>query len=208
MTGRIQPRGRGWIRPVVGAAALALLALTLVSAAPIWVAFLDAPQYPRGLTLYVHGDRIAGDVDEINGLNHYIGMRTLSPDVVPEMRLWPLAPLSSAVLVVLALALRGPPSVLARIGLWAVPLVVLLDIQRWLVVFGRDLDRDAALRLKPFVPLAIGPTKVWNFEIWAVPGPGLMILLLVALAVTIAARTSRLGRPPDGRRMTGLLATT
>ena len=35
---------------------------------------MRAPQYPRGLRLYAYGTGLAGDVHEINILNHYIGM--------------------------------------------------------------------------------------------------------------------------------------
>ncbi|MFZ1749856.1 MAG: hypothetical protein WAU01_06675, partial [Saprospiraceae bacterium] len=44
---------------------------------PIWRIELDAPQYPEGLGLLIYANRLAGDVDIINGLNHYIGMKTL-----------------------------------------------------------------------------------------------------------------------------------
>ena len=44
---------------------------------PIWQIELYAPQYPEGLELLIYADSLAGDVDIINGLNHYIGMQTL-----------------------------------------------------------------------------------------------------------------------------------
>ena len=56
---------------------IAALALPLVLILPIWRIELDAPQYPEGLALQIHASDIKGDVDIINGLNHYIGMRTL-----------------------------------------------------------------------------------------------------------------------------------
>ena len=44
---------------------------------PYWEMELHAPQYPKGLHVYGYPDRIAGDVKELDGLNHYIGMREL-----------------------------------------------------------------------------------------------------------------------------------
>src|SRR5574343_219146 len=44
---------------------------------PMWRIELNAPQYPEGLMLQLHANKIGGDVDSINGLNHYIGMATL-----------------------------------------------------------------------------------------------------------------------------------
>ena len=44
---------------------------------PIWKIELFAPQYPEGLVLYINANGLTGNVDIINGLNHYIGMATL-----------------------------------------------------------------------------------------------------------------------------------
>ena len=56
-------------------------ALLLCSARlPYWYTHVSAPQYPKGLTIVVYPDRIAGDVREIDSLIHYIGMRPLEQD--------------------------------------------------------------------------------------------------------------------------------
>ncbi len=44
---------------------------------PYWRLTLNAPQYPKGLTIQAYLNRLEGDVAEIDGLNHYIGMRPL-----------------------------------------------------------------------------------------------------------------------------------
>ncbi len=178
----------GWARPLAAAAALAMLAAAAFL--PIWVSRLVAPQYPAGLWLSVFGGRIEGDVREINGLNHYIGMRTVGPDAVPELHLWTLGLVVAGLLALGGLFLAGRAGRLAGIGLWLVPLVVAADIQRWLYVFGHTLDREAALRLPPFTPLVFGPTTVWNFKIWAYPGPALLLVLGAAAVVSLARRSS------------------
>src|SRR5262245_60465217 len=56
---------------------LLLLAALLVVAAiflPLWGMTLVSTQYPDGLRMIVFPGRIRGDIDEINALNHYIGM--------------------------------------------------------------------------------------------------------------------------------------
>ena len=42
---------------------------------PIWAIYLEAPQYPEGLGMFLHANKITGDYEIINGLNHYIGMK-------------------------------------------------------------------------------------------------------------------------------------
>ena len=58
---------------------LVLASIFLVTSlfVPIWRIELDAPQYPEGLVLQIFSNKLGGNVEIINGLNHYIGMKTL-----------------------------------------------------------------------------------------------------------------------------------
>src|SRR6476660_6018926 len=56
---------------------------------PMWRIELAAPQYPEGLVLQLHANKIGGDVDVINGLNHYIGMKTLHTEDFSEFKIFP-----------------------------------------------------------------------------------------------------------------------
>ena len=56
---------------------------------PMWRIELEAPQYPEGLVLQLHAHKIGGDVQVINGLNHYIGMKTLHTEDFPEFQILP-----------------------------------------------------------------------------------------------------------------------
>src|SRR5215471_11218128 len=61
-------------RVIVGICAMALIAVIFL---PLWRIELTAPQYPEGLVLKIYSNRLGGDVAVVNGLNHYIGMRSL-----------------------------------------------------------------------------------------------------------------------------------
>jgi copper chaperone NosL len=51
---------------------------------PMWRIDLAAPQYPGGLTMTIWINDVKGDVDVINGLNHYIGMHTIHKEDFKE----------------------------------------------------------------------------------------------------------------------------
>ncbi len=55
----------------------------------MWRIDLVAPQYPEGLMLLIYPDKLAGNVDIINGLNHYIGMKTLHTEDFIEFTILP-----------------------------------------------------------------------------------------------------------------------
>jgi len=179
-----------WLAPAI--ALLGSVCLVVAGILPIWGTRLIAPQYPKGLDLWFYGGRVEGPLREVNTLNHYIGMQPVDLTAVPELAVWPLAVVGSTILFLAALFLPGWLGRLAFLGLVLVPVVVLADIQRWLIVFGTQLDPTSALRLDPFVPLVIGPSTVWNFTIWTYPGPALALIWAVG-ALSLVGR--RAGRP-------------
>ena len=79
-------RLKGWVRLVL---IISGITLTAVLFLPMWRIDLDAPQYPEGLVLKIFPHKIAGNVDIINGLNHYIGMKTLHTKDFMEFTLLP-----------------------------------------------------------------------------------------------------------------------
>ena len=75
---------------------------------------------------------------------------------------------------------------LAKFGLWMIPIGALLDVQYRLYQYGHGVQNDAPIRLDPFTPLVIGPTKVLNFTTWAYPGLAIWCLFGGAFLVTFA----------------------
>jgi hypothetical protein len=71
----------------IGASWLLLLSLLF----PYWRMTLQAPQYPGGLRVDVYVTHLAGDVSEVDNLNHYIGMKKLHEAAQVERFLAPLA---------------------------------------------------------------------------------------------------------------------
>jgi copper chaperone NosL len=185
------------LRIVLGLAAAVLVVLAW--RLPVWQARLTAPQFPPPLgplrlTAYGHG--VEGDIEQVNQLNHYVGMQAFSNSNAPEMALWAPTVLLALILVGLATFLRPGRrlSTLAKVGLWLIPVGTLIDVQVRLWQYGQSVQPDAAIRLDPFVPLVIGPTKVLNFTTWAYPGEALWAIALAALLVTFGERIVRSSR--------------
>ena len=184
---------------LAGRIALGLVAAVLVVLAwrlPIWQARLSAPQYPQGLSLTASASGVTGDIAEINELNHYVGMRAFDESDAPEMKLWtPVIALGLAgVAVVTVLPRRRLLARLARLGLWMIPIGALADVQFRLYQYGHSVQPDAAIRIDPFTPLVVGPTKVLNFTTWSYPGEALWALFGAAFLLTFWGRTARLVR--------------
>ena len=83
--------------------AFASLLLLLTFLFPLWYINLEAPQYPEGIGLEIWINQITGqkpnDLTNINGLNHYIGMKTIVPDAIPELKIMPFIIIFMIVLI-------------------------------------------------------------------------------------------------------------
>ncbi|MEX0825747.1 MAG: NosD domain-containing protein [Acidimicrobiia bacterium] len=191
--------------------ALGTLAALLVVASvflPIWRSNLDAPQYPNGLHFLAYGNRVEGDLAEIDSLNHYVGMRPFRTDDLPEMALWPLGIAAALAAVVVATVARRRRLLarLARLYLWVLPISILAVIQVRLYQFGHDLDPAAAFRMDGFTPLVIGRTKIWNFTAFSRPGSAILCMLTAAAALSFGPRVVRRRKGRGTRAFPTLLA--
>lgn len=170
-------------------AACALLTAVMVfvgSRLPLWHLDMQAPQYPRGLTLTAYGDRMEGDLTEVNALNHYVGIGAINPDEVFELQLFPYAVAALVTALVLG-------SVVARhrllrlgliLGVWSMVIGFLVDLQIWLYRTGHDVQPDAPIRPGEFTPKVIGTTEVLNFHNEAMVVEGFWLLLGAAVVLT------------------------
>lgn len=177
-------------------AACSLLAAVMVFAGsrlPMWHLDMQAPQYPKGLTLTAYGDRMVGDLDEVNELNHYVGIGAINPEEVFELRLFPYA----VVALVTALVLGA---VLARtrvlrgglmLGVWAMAIGFPVDLQIWLYRTGHSLQADAPIRPGDFTPKVIGTTQVLNFRNEAMLVEGFWLILGAAIVVSVGPAVIR-----------------
>jgi nitrous oxidase accessory protein len=164
----------------LGAAGLVAWGATL----PLWTMRMEAPQYPKGLTLAAYGTRMTGDIPELNILNHYIGMPPIQAPAL-ETSLFPIGIVALIVLCLLSPVHRYLHR-LALVATALTPVAILADLQWRLYVFGHTLNPKAPIRLKPFTPLVIGATEMGNFESWAMVSWGFWCL--AAAAVLLASR--------------------
>ncbi|MFO0847339.1 MAG: nitrous oxide reductase family maturation protein NosD [Gemmataceae bacterium] len=151
---------------------------------PYWLMKLHAPQYPKGLNVAGYPDKIAGDVAEIDGLNHYIGMKELEKAAQFERSVGRQAVYGMAAVMVLVavFATRWSPLLLVPGVLF--PAVFIADLYWWLRDYGLNLDPHAAMSssIKPFVPTVLGIGKVGQFKTEAWLGDGHYMAMAAAAA--------------------------
>lgn len=185
MTDENHNPGRALRWSVMGLAVLAVGLYIGSYFAPYWHFTLMAPQYPDGLTIDIFLTHLEGDVREINGLNHYIGMRSLDEAAQLERQFagWAIGLLCVSVVAFTLLPGRKfswlilLPAVLFPLGFMA-------DSFYWLYTFGNNLDETAPINIAPFTPTLLGKGEVGQFATVAFPGVG-FYLAIGALAVLI-----------------------
>jgi copper chaperone NosL len=158
------------------------LALLPAMTLPVWNITLHAPQYPEGLALTIYPNRLAGDLHEINILNHYIGMEEIRPDEFREFIFIPFFILRFFGFAVLAaLVARMPIAAIGYLDFSLFGAVMLYDFQTWLTRFGQGLAQGAPLAIEPFSPSFFGSTMVGQFEVTSYPGVGGVIMIVAGL---------------------------
>lgn len=131
---------------------------------PWWGMKFYAPQYPEGLDIIVYPYKMTGQLDIINGLNHYIGMKNFSEESFPELKFLPYLIAGLALLTLIVGVLRNRTFLYVLIIIFIIGGGVgLYDIHRWLADYGTNLDPTAPIKMKPFVPPVIGTNKIANF---------------------------------------------
>ncbi len=172
---------------------VASLILILTFFFPLWYIDLEAPQYPEKIGLEIWINKITGqqehDLENINGLNHYIGMKRIEPDAIPELTIMPF--------VIIFMTLFGLISgILGKrilVYIWIVLFVVmaavgLYDFYLWGYDYGHDLDPNAAIKVPgmAYQPPLIGSKMLLNFNAVSMPHFGSLIIAVVVLIAVIA----------------------
>ena len=167
---------------------LCAILLIVVLYVPMWSIELNAPQYPEGLGLSIYANKLGGNVDIINGLNHYIGMKTLhEKDFVEFIALPYFILFFSLFCLITAIVARKKLlyTLLAFFILFGI--VAMADFWRWEYNYGHDLNPDAAIKVPgmSYQPPLIGYKQLLNFGAYSVPDIGGWIFILVGLALLI-----------------------
>ena len=161
---------------------------------PLWSVRLTAPQYPEGLGMQIRINTVEGatenDLNNINNLNHYIGMKRIEPDAIPELRIMPWIVAAIIVTGLATAALAKRKLVYAwTTGFLAIAIIGLIDFWKWEYDYGHHLDNEHAILKIPgmtYQPPLIGAKQLLNFRAVSLPSLG-GILAGVALALAVAA---------------------
>ncbi len=172
---------------------VAALALVLTYITPLWNLTMFAPQYPDGLTMDIYSYRLQGghnnqDVNEINILNHYIGMRDLTDEDFTEFKWMPFV-IGALGLVLLRTAVYGSVGALVDVTVLFTyfGLFSLWSFAYKLYVYGHSLAPTAAVKVPPFMPPVFGFKQIANFQVYSYPQAGtyamaaVFVLLFAAL---------------------------
>lgn len=188
----LSPRAR---LAVLGAGVL----LPFAALFPLWRITMFANQFPEGLRLSIFSYKLVGgangaDLEGINILNHYIGMRDIAAADFVEMKFIPFA-----LGVFFLLSLRTVLFARVRDLVDLVVLLVYFSLFSFgafwyrMHSYGHHLNPEAPIKVAPFTPPLFGHQHLANFDIYSFPGIGSFLLLgaaacLVAVVVLDARR--------------------
>lgn len=169
--------------------ALAVVPLVLSFAYPLWNIHMVAPQYPEGLELDIYAYTIeAGnegrDLQEINTLNHYIGMKALDKAEFTDLSWIPFA-IGALALLALRVAVIGDVRSLVDLTVLTI-YFSLFSAGRFVLQlynYGHNLDPAAPFQMEPFTPAILGFKQIANFTTASMPRAATFLIGLYATVV-------------------------
>lgn len=163
--------------------AIGSLAMCILFFVPAWSIYLIAPQYPEGLSMQIWLYKITGQVEIINGLNHYIGMKHIKAEMFPEFSFLVYI-LGFFILFGLMIAISGKRRLLFVYLVLSVVggIAALVDFYMWGYAYGHDLDPTAAIQVPglSYQPPVIGHKKLLNFDSYSYPDTGGWVVVAVS----------------------------
>ena len=169
-------------RIIIAVASLTLMATYFL---PVWFIFLIAPQYPEGLTMNIWLNKLTGQVEIINGLNHYIGMKHIKAEMFPEFN-YLVYVVGFFILFGLFVSIIGKRKLLfaylITTALGAV--AAMYDFYKRGYDYGHNLDPKAAIQIPglTYQPPLIGHKTLLNFDAYSYPDSGGWVVIGVAAA--------------------------
>ncbi len=142
---------------------------------PMWRIELAAPQYPEGLVLQIWANKLTGDIDIVNGLNHYIGMRKLKADDFIEFKVLPGLLIFFSVFGVFVGLMNNKKWLYAWMTLFMLFAVLSMgDFYFWEYNYGHTLDPTAPIQVPgmAYQPPFLGYKQMLNFGAFSIPDIG------------------------------------
>ena len=169
------------------------LIIMLTFVFPLWYIDLEAPQYPEGIGLQIWINQIVGqnphDLDNINGLNHYIGMKEIEPESIPELKIMPYLMIFMMLFGLMAGILGKRPFVYTWILLFVIMAAIgMYDFYMWEYDYGHNLNPLAAIKIPgmAYQPPLIGSKMLLNFNAISMPHIATYILGFVVILAAAA----------------------
>lgn len=148
---------------------------------PLWQINLEAPQYPEGLQLKIWLHTITGNIEQINGLNHYIGMKHIIVDDFKEFKIVPYV-FGAIVLLAFLTAFTGSKKLMWTLFVCLIlfAIVGFTDFYLWEYDYGHNLDPKAAIKVPgmSYQPPLLGYKQLLNFVAGSLPDIGGIVDIL------------------------------
>ena len=155
---------------------------------PLWAIYLEAPQYPEGLGMFLHANKITGDYEIINGLNYYIGMKEIHQEDFWEFKILPYALGFFAALAFLTVFLNNKKWLYFFAALFLIfGVAFMVDFYLWEYDYGHNLNPNAAIVVPgmSYQPPLFGFKQLLNFGAYSYPDIGGWIMFGVGIILVV-----------------------
>ncbi|HLB50174.1 MAG TPA: hypothetical protein VJL59_24390 [Anaerolineales bacterium] len=171
---------------------------------PYWSMKMTAPQYPKGLKVNVYVNHLEGDMREIDGLNHYLGMPPLDEGGRFERSISIISIVVLGFLLMAGVFVHNQWAGVLSLPVLGFPVVFIADLWWILYQYGHSIDPTSALggAIDPFTPPILGVGKIGQFGTIASFEIGFYLAIAAVIVVLIGLWFHRAAYKPivDARK--------
>ena len=165
---------------------------------PLWYIELEAPQYPEGIVMYIHVNKIDGadpnTIANVNILNHYIGMKYIVPESIPELTYFPYVIIGIIVTGLMVAFIKKRKLAYTWIVLFTILCALgIFDFWLWEYDYGHNLDPEAPIIVEgmTYQPPLFGTKWLLNFKATSYPHIGGIMMTISLIIANLVWFTER-----------------
>lgn len=173
--------------------ALAGLLLLVLFVLPMWKITLIAPQYPQGVEMHIYINKIGGSepgtLQNINILNHYIGMKSIEPDSINELVYFPYIVIGFCLTAIFVALIDKKQLYMIWLIIFVLALcLAMYDFYLWEYDYGHNLANNAPMKfdIESFQPPLIGNKDLLNFVAKSYPHIGGYAIMISVILSSLA----------------------
>ncbi len=180
---------------------LAIALVVIAFFAPIWTIKLTAPMYGSSwVTISVYANGIEGPIDQVNIINHYVGLAPINAEGIALLKYAPALFYTLVTLLAVSIFWRNRKFQMLVFAAFVLTILLVPAVTYyWLYTYGRGISPEAPIKIPPFNPPILGINRIANFVTVSYFDVAYWLIVVAAIVVALPRLMEKAHRGRRGK---------